>query len=142
MDIIFDIDDTLVNASHREHLYCGEDTNWSHFYEQSLYDPWILASVETLLCLYESNHKILLVTGRHEMAREVTIEKMKGIPYSALYMRPLNFIGSNAECKQALLNTIRNDGFVPAAAFEDNPKSAEMWKKNGLIVYKVEHELL
>ena len=142
MDIIFDIDDTLVTASHREHLYRGEETDWKEFYEQSLYDPWINSSVEALLGLYNLGHKVLLVTGRHEMAREVTIEKMKGIPYSALYMRPPNFIGSNAECKQALLSTIRDDGFAPVAAFEDNPKSAEMWKKNGLIVYKVEHELL
>lgn len=142
MDIIFDIDDTLVDASHREHLYRGEETDWKEFYDQSIYDSWISSSVEVLLGLHNLKHRILLVTGRHEMARQVTIKKIKGLPCNALYMRPPNFEGSNAECKQLLLNTVRNDGFAPVAAFEDNPKSAEMWKKNGLIVYKVEHELL
>lgn len=140
MDIIFDIDDTLFSSSHRSHLYQGKDTDWTAFYADSLNDPPINASLVMIKSVYLSGHTILLATGRHEAAREVTVGLLRSyrIRYDKLYMRPNYEVNKrNAQVKLDILAKIRADGYNPLAVFEDNPSSCEMWSQQGLLVYKV-----
>jgi hypothetical protein len=144
MDIIFDIDDTLFTSEHRSHLYKRQDTDWELFYNESLKDRPIVSSISMLKSLYSCGHTILLVTGRHEFARDKTLTLLRyyNIPFDRLYMRPSSDKDSrNAQVKLSILKTLRKDGFFPIAAFEDNPLSAEMWKSQGLTVYQVLHGL-
>lgn len=144
MDYIFDIDGTLVYTIERDHLYKHLNTDWTVFYSHSINDLFIPTSVKVLKALCAEGHRIILATGRHEMARTVTVKKLNeiGLPYDALYMRPDDLAVSNAECKKILLEQMREDGYDPIAVFEDNDSACHMWNNNGLIVYKVMHDSL
>lgn len=140
MDIIFDIDDTLFDSSHRAHYYKKSQTNWEEFYRASLKDKPIYSSIAILKSLYQQGHTIILATGRREQARQLTISLLKSfeIKYDRLYMRPENDNHLNNACsKLNILKRIRSDGFNPTVAFEDNPLSVAMWRQAGLVVYHV-----
>jgi len=140
MDYIFDIDDTLSDSSHREHLINGETKYWDLYYGGLIYDPPMRSTVAILKALDEAGHRIILCTGRPERYRDLTVQWLQthDIPADALYMRQKSeqYL-RNAEIKRILLLQIISDGYVPEAVFEDNPHSVEMWREAGLQVLQV-----
>jgi uncharacterized HAD superfamily protein len=142
MDYIFDIDDTLSNSNHRAHWISKDNPNknWGTYYSLLIEDSPIDAVVEILQCLYEAGHRIILCTGRPEKYRNLTVqwlEKYK-IPANDLFMRQTSESGlRNAQAKQIMFERIKTAGYSPAAVFEDNPLSVEMWKNCGLTVLQI-----
>lgn len=89
--IYCDIDNTLSNASHREHHMdkTKGKTNWKAFFEQMHLDPLHADIAEILKVFKNSGYSIVLCSGRPEDYRQVTIdwlEKHKVI-YDDLFMR-------------------------------------------------------
>lgn len=140
MDYIFDIDDTLSNSSHRDHLLHGPNKDWELYYNLLVEDPPIASSVAILKALDAAGHRIILCTGRPERYRNLTIQwlQLHNIPANDLYMRQRSeeYL-RNYQIKRILLDCIRSDGYYPEAVFEDNPLSVEMWKAVGLQVFQV-----
>jgi hypothetical protein len=74
MIIIVDIDDTLADTSHREHLIQSE--GWDAFHEAGKEDKPIKAMVdliEALHCDPETVHEIIALTARPEKYRQQTL---------------------------------------------------------------------
>lgn len=107
MDVIFDIDSTIADPTHR--LKFIEDPayfkpggitrdlkrDWDTFLspEQLLLDKPILPMWELMLSLVRTNNRILLITGRNESCRDATLDWIQShstgpfsIVYSALYV--------------------------------------------------------
>ena len=142
MDYIFDIDDTLSNSERRAHWISKENPNrnWGTYYKLLIEDTPIESVVETLKCLYECRHHIILCTGRPEEYRHLTVQWLQkyDIPAHDLFMRQKSETGvRNAQAKQIMLSRIRSAGYAPVAVFEDNPLSVQMWKDNGLTVLQI-----
>lgn len=142
MDYIFDIDDTLSNSERRAHWISKEnpDRSWNMYYNLLTEDSPIEAVVETLKCLHECGHRIVLCTGRPEEYRHLTVQWLEkyDIPAHELFMRQKSETGlRNAQAKQIMLGRIRSAGYSPVAVFEDNPLSVKMWKDNGLTVLQI-----
>jgi uncharacterized HAD superfamily protein len=142
MDYIFDIDDTLSNSAHRAHWISKDNPakNWSTYYNLLVDDSPITPVVTILQNLYEAGHRIILCTGRPEKYRDITVQWLEqhDIPAHDLFMRQTSETGlRNAQAKQIMLNRIKDAGYSPAAVFEDNPLSVEMWKSCGLVVLQI-----
>lgn len=128
---IFDIDDTLSNTEHRQHLAVRGD--WEAFYaEQGKDTPTPLVRIlNTLAC----TSKIILLTGRPERYRDQTLEWLRkhNITFDYLKMRPTNktFI-KDAVLKESIYCKDIKPFYEVLAVFEDRKQCVDMWRALGL----------
>ena len=90
MDIIFDIDGTIADLSHRLHFIQREGKkDWKGFDENSIDDIVIPEVAFVLKELKKNGHTIILCTGRNKKMLHATLLwfKEKDIPFDDLYMR-------------------------------------------------------
>jgi predicted kinase len=144
--IIFDIDGTLADVSHRRHFVTGGNRDWDSFFEAMVDDP-PLADV-CLLAELLGDHplvnqgaiKLFLLSGRPETYREET-EKWLQIHAAsylrsaeALLMRAADDNRPDTEVKREMLNKLRAEGHEVRLVVDDRPSVIEMWKEEGLTV--------
>ena len=81
MNIIFDIDGTLMDIEHRRHFVSGSKKDWKSFVANIKYDiPNEL--VASVMCdLNIDNNAIFFLTGRSEAQRELTINQIERCGY-------------------------------------------------------------
>ncbi|MFL2797481.1 MAG: HAD family acid phosphatase [Paracoccaceae bacterium] len=146
IDIIFDIDGTILDISHRVKFALQNPKDWKSFYSNMDADQPI-EEICTLLksLIKDDTNQILFCTGRVEDYRKKTIEQinkiLKGCKYfdidSFLYMRPKGDLRKDFMVKRDLYNKMINDGFDPVLVFEDKATVVEMWQELGLKCLKV-----
>jgi hypothetical protein len=149
MDVIFDLDGTLADCSHRLHFVQSKPKNWKAFYAGIPHDQPIRETMHILHCLNVSCdgvgyrwNRIIFCTGRSEEYRDTTVnwlathagEWTRQVP---LYMRPTGDHRPDFEIKALLLATMHVDGYTPRVAFEDRDQVVDMWRRNGLVCYQV-----
>lgn len=134
--IIFDIDGTLADITHRLDFIKSKPKNWDAFDAGIPHDKQIFATAELCRSLYSSNrHKIILATGRNIRTKQATEDWLKSvdIPYHDLYMRPKNDFRSDTIVKKNQLEQIMRDyQRKPLMVFDDRPGVVDMWRDNGL----------
>ena len=147
--IIFDIDGTLADASHRRHLVTGGNRKWPRFFDEMVNDPphagvCLLAELLGGHPLAISGHlKLFLASGRPETHRKQTedwlLEHVPGYfgAAEALLMRAAGDYRADTEVKREMLHAIREQGFNPRIAVDDRPSIIEMWQSEGLTVLDV-----
>lgn len=139
--IIFDIDGTLADVSHRVHHLDGEK-DWKSFHGAMFDDP----PVPAVAALARTMHKaaraglgidaVLIVTARHDdpayeqMTREWL--ELHDIPYDKLYMRRDADTRRDHLVKADILQTILDDGYEPILAVDDRPEVVRMWRDHGI----------
>ncbi len=75
--IIFDIDGVLADNNHRLHYIQrqdGQSADWEAFYRESGKDTPIDAGLKLLSALQRAGHSVILLTGRSENWRELTVD--------------------------------------------------------------------
>ena len=166
MRIVFDLDGTLADGTHREHFITGETKDWDAFFEASDGDLPIRPAIETLLALsrgYDGDgypHSIEIWSGRgegeHFSVREKTIKWLSsytrrlllfrpgthatffyGDPLIDLRMRPHGDHTPDNELKKAWLNAAREQGRAPELVFDDRQKVVDMWRAEGIPCFQV-----
>jgi hypothetical protein len=138
MDIIFDVDGTLLNIEHRVPLIRptnGTRKDWGAFRAAAVNDtpyPEIVAIANALI----DDHRLIICTGRMEKERAVTTGSLLlakfplyGVP---IYMRPNDDVRADHIIKLEMLAKIREDGFDPVLAFDDRQQVVNMWRAQGI----------
>ena len=148
MDIIFDIDGTLIDISHRLHLIKKTPPDWEEFRNpaQKRWDEPRLPIIKVAIALHKAGHQVILCSGRRESERKDTLESLsRFICYNLigpswkplLCMRRDKDYRPDTEVKADMLETLRNQGFNPVMVFDDRPSVIRMWKEHGLTVADV-----
>jgi hypothetical protein len=130
--IIFDIDGTVADLTHRVHHVQGGKKNWVAFMATLSDDLPIEQTIFLNQLIHTWNgHRhfpmpILFVSGRSENERrdtELWLAKY-GLKYDKLLMRPAGDI----------LGQIRAEGYEPWLIFDDRQQVVDMWREEGLFV--------
>lgn len=137
--VIFDIDGTLADCTHRRHLVdhvhyeATMPKNWPEFKRLATFDPVIEPVLRVLRALWQNNH-VVLCTGRDDEQREQTREWLSKnrVPYSALYMRANKDYRDDAIVKRELLTQIR-EMYDPWLVVDDRQRVVDMWRQEGLV---------
>lgn len=131
MSIIVDIDGTLADNSHRQHLI--ETEGWDVFFSECYHDIPI-EPIVSIVQILEEYHSILIVTGRPEKYKALTRQWLdkNGIRFLELYMRKDGDHRPDYEVKQEMLVEIKRE-YDPLLVIDDSPKVVKMWRDNGLI---------
>lgn len=139
--VIFDLDGTLCDITHRLHYIQNGNKDWDGFYAACSADVPKPAIIELALMCEDAGHKIIISSGRSENVREQTKQWLfdNGVPYHELSMRPDGcFVPDNALKKawldQGLYGAKEDILFV----VEDRDSMVKMWRGQGLICLQVE----
>jgi|SRR5579883_852529 len=137
--IIFDVDGTLSDCSHRRPFY--EAGNKKAFFdpENVMKDEPIKEVVRLSQILSYHNFTILVVTARKESDRQITEQWLKQncVPYDALYMRANNDPRDDAFVKREILDEIRVKYPNIFCVFDDRDHVVSMWRNAGLRCFQV-----
>lgn len=139
MDVIFDIDGTLMDIDHRRHFVSGDTKDWMAFKEHTIADKPFDQVVDIALMYQDWGANIHLCSGRNESQREVTELQMRicGIEYKTLQMRWEKNYEPDEVLKYDMLQQLREDGYNPTLVFDDRDKVVQMWRDNGLRCFQV-----
>lgn len=147
MLILFDIDGTLADISHRLHFVKhpphveGEWIDWTpdwdsfHDPEQVAKDLPIPEMVQIHNTLETANHEIHYVTGRPIELWDttdswLTANLIRSSP--DLWMRPSGDHRPDYQIKEEILETIKTDYCMPDLAIDDRQQVVDMWRSHGI----------
>lgn len=133
--IIVDIDGTICHKCDREYWEYDkvkdDSVNYGVVDILRAYDGYLFIKTE-------DKAEVVLITSRKEDSREVTLDWLldNNIPFDKLYMRPNNDTREDWKVKKDIYNNIK-DKYEVVAVFEDNEECCQMYKDEGLTVFKV-----
>ena len=156
MDVIFDIDGTLLDISHRLKFikpldpYRGKK-DWKAFRDpkQKRWDEPIMPVVHIFNALLADGHNMIISTGRMRDEEndtrnslvhyipELTAKRGDDSWLIPFYMRRMRDYRKDTVLKKEMLNIMRIDGYNPVMVFEDRPSVINMWHEQGLKVMDV-----
>ena len=136
--VVFDLDGTLSDDSHRRHLIEGPfgEKSWMDYYKRCVDDPPIVPVCKLFRRLCERSWtnqptKVEIWTGRSEEVREETcvwLHQHELWP-ERLLMRPREHFGTHAELKGVWLDGAERK---PDLVIDDNLKAVEWWREQGV----------
>jgi predicted kinase len=140
--VIFDIDGTLADVSHRLH-YLENGKDWNGFFSQMHLDPVIEPIAELARLLYAGisngikqpfDYAILIVSARPDDYRFETGKWLNAnhIPFQKLYMRKSGDFRRDDIVKSEILQQILDDGYEPFLVVDDRPMVVDMWRSHGI----------
>ena len=143
MDIIFDIDGTLLNIQHRVHHLHKTPPDWKGFKESMEGDIAIPEMVELLHILAnDRRNRVIFCSGRGEESRSITEKQItsllstcydtKNVNKINLYLRGFKDFREDSVVKSDLYEQMLKDGFKPVMVFEDRASVVKMWRERGL----------
>ncbi len=133
--IIFDIDGTLADNSHRQHLVTGGNHNWARFFDE-MGDDRPVDHIVTLCCDLHSlsKYEIIILSGRPERYRALTEQWLTwhNIPPVPLLMRVDGDTRPDDEVKEDILNNLLSQGKKISFVVDDRNSVVQMWRRNGV----------
>lgn len=136
--IVFDIDGTLADLSHRLKWISGEVKDWDRFYQDVCGDS-VVVPIAQLFALYASSlpssSKLICITGRPERTRAATLKWFRekiGPEPDAIYMRKDHDFRPDVEIKREWVEKLREEGHNIILAFEDRDRVVKMYRDLGI----------
>jgi len=135
--IICDLDGTLFDIRHREHL--AREKKWDEFHAAMINDTphnWCAQLIRTF-CFSDvaGMFDVLYVTGRPEKYRETSAEVLRLHRldlHEALFMRKDNDFRKDAVVKTEIYNEHIKDKYDILFCLEDRKQAVDAWRALGL----------
>ena len=142
MDVIFDVDGTLMDIEHRRHFVTQRPKDFDAFRDpevvmQDTPNKEIFALAKALK---DAGNRIIVSTGRNKRQRATTLKQlmMNGLVFDAMYMRGDSDFRPDDELKKGFLIKMKEDGFNPVMAVDDRQQVVDMFRAEGLRVLQVD----
>lgn len=134
--VIFDVDGTIADCSHRLPHILGGKKDWPAFFKGMELDKPIIPIIDLLITL-EASNRIVLCSGRPMEHFKATLdwvqEHVGGDYVSAIYMRATGDYRKDHIVKAELLDKIKADGYDPWLVVDDRSSVVAMWREKGLV---------
>lgn len=137
--LIIDIDGTLANVDHRLHFIRGKEReekgkDWHGFHSACDKDEPHYWCVELIELYKKASFGIVLLTGRGEEYREVTLKWLKehDISFDELFMRPKSARVEDSEVKKEIYQQEIEPHYDVRFVVEDRSSVVAMWRDVGL----------
>jgi FMN phosphatase YigB (HAD superfamily) len=138
--VVFDIDGTIADNSHRRVHLMGDKKDWKS-YNATMIDDGVFVDIAQLLVDLSEKHYIILCTAREEVYRSVTWTWLENNGLSDyihdLWMRNEKDYRSDAVVKVELLNDIIGNYGKPWLWFDDRQQVVDAIRAEGIRVMQV-----
>ena len=140
--VIVDLDGTLADGSHRMHLLPPNDKrdrteDWDEFSLAAGGDAPLQKTIDLVNILYDSGKRIVILTGRCDVARGLTIDWLEraGVPYDDLIMRKAGDHRQDTIIKEEVVREIGLSKIM--LCLDDLPHVVSHLRSLGLVCYQV-----
>ena len=139
MDIIFDVDGTLMNIAHRRQYVVQRPKDWHSFRESTHMDTPNRDIFVVARALADSGHRIIIASGRNQSQADITREQItsQGVQPVAYYFRSNSDYRPDHVLKSGMLDRMIEDGYQPQMVFDDRTSVINMWRERGLRAVQV-----
>ena len=136
--IVFDIDGTLANITHRRHWVATKPKNWAAF-NAAMANDTVYEDIHWLLDTFKTSCQIILCSGRGDDTRLVTERWLEdnNIYYNQLFMRRAGDYRQDSIVKVELLAQIRQWHGEPYIWFDDRNQVVDAIRAQGVRVCQV-----
>ncbi len=126
--VIFDVDGVLSDAAGRQHYLEYGRRDWHQFFE-ACGDDQVIAEHARVLELLDPRLQIILLTGRPMRVQPQTLAWLDryGLRWDLLIMRSRGDYSQVTMFKRDTVDELREFGFEPRLAFEDDPNNFRMF---------------
>lgn len=131
--VVFDMDGTLSDPSHRVHHL--EKKDWDAFYEACAGDTPILPMIETLRAHQFAGHTVQIWTGRRESTRQKTLDWLGQFEIDSveIFMRADGDFRHDTEIKGEWLREVGK----PDLVYEDRNSMVDFYRSQNIICLQV-----
>lgn len=138
---IFDLDGTLADNNHRQHLLEGDHQDWDSFFEACDKDKPIMPVIDCARSLFYGGHRIYILSGRSAKVQQKTEKWLDDhkVPFNKLVMRPEENYIPDEELKWKMVKDHIGNPNRIQAVFDDRQKVVDMWRENGIKCFQVEN---
>lgn len=135
--VIFDLDGTLADITHRLNLISGDSPDWDSFNLECFKDAPKNHVIELLKMCKHYGKSIAIFSGRNEMSKQMTIDWLKrhDIKWDILEMRGAKDFRSDVDVKRDMFVKYfdkKNIWFV----VDDRDKVVNLWRELGLTCFQ------
>ena len=139
MNIIIDLDGTLCDNKHREHLIKQAKPDWDAYFLACGADTPMRPTISAAQFWAHAGQRIIILSGRGEIARAHTENwlALYRVPYNELLMRPIGDFTPDEQLKWQWAVEL---GLTPANTFvvlDDRDKVVRMWREGGFTCWQV-----
>lgn len=139
--ILFDLDGTLADLTHRLPFIQQPPKNWNAFFDAVYGDEPIVPMVSMLRLLRELS-SVGICSGRPERCRADTerwlLDKADiGLTLPKMWMRKDGDFRADDIVKREVLESIRAEGWMPWFVFDDRSRVVKMWRDEGILCAQV-----
>jgi acid phosphatase class B len=137
--IVFDIDGTLADVTHRRQFVATKPKNWPAWNAGMIRDTVHEDIAEMLKLFASQGYQIVLCSGRGNETREVTTKWLNdnSIPFNQLFMRRAGDYRQDSIVKVELLQQIRQWHGEPFIWFDDRQQVVDAIRAEGVRVMQV-----
>lgn len=139
--VIFDMDGTLVDVRLIRHYVMKENKkDFKNYHEKAMTCPphdWVVRAAKDV---HKQGFDVLIVTAREDKWRKQAEFWLAAneVPHHALFMRKTKDNRKDSVIKKSILKEIKQAGWNPILAFDDNPHIITMWTENDIPTIQVQ----
>ena len=140
MRVVFDLDGTLADCSHRlHHLERKSLESWDAFFAACPLDAPIEKVIAIARALHAAGHVLEIWTGRNAAVRAETQFWLaeNGIPTTLLLMRNIGDHRNDDVLKREWLDAAATEGLPIDLVFEDRQRLVDMYRGAGVTCLQV-----
>lgn len=140
MFVVFDLDGTIAEITHRTHLERGAGKpDWEAFFAECVNDSLNTPVAEALFAHLRSGNRVEIWSGRSAVVENQTRKWLYdfGIgPYLLTRMRPAGDNTPDTELKRSWLHELHPDE-RPDVVYDDRQRVVDMWREEGITCFQV-----
>jgi len=139
LKVIFDLDGTLADISHRTHYVRGSGKpDWNAFFAACVNDVAMDHVIKTFKAHVAAGHHVRIWSGRSNVVREETecwLNVVAGIDPS--FLQHMRAEGDNTPDVELKRYWLHQEYGRPDLVYDDRPRVVEMWRSEGIPCFQV-----
>jgi len=132
--VLVDVDGVIADGWHRQHFLQTGNRDWKNFFANAFDDTPIDGSV-ALTQQFDPATSVILLTARPHSLHKITVDWVTehGHRWDLLIMRARSDGGlSSPKFKQRSVQEVRERGFTPELAIDDDQRNVDMFRSEGI----------
>lgn len=137
MFVVFDLDGTLANISHRVHHVRGGKRDWDAFFAGCVDDIPVPHVVATLKAHVAAGHKVRIWSARSDVVRRQTEEWLASAGINPAYLQHMRAAGDNTPDATLKRFWLSQEYEKPDLIYDDRQRVVDMWRAEGVPCFQV-----
>ncbi|MGO8211866.1 AAA family ATPase [Rhizobium ruizarguesonis] len=138
MFVIFDLDGTLADISHRtHHVRGGEKTDWDAFFAACVDDMPNLHVIDTFKAHVAAGHTVRVWSARSDVVRAETEKWLSDYGIDPWRLQHMRAAGDNTPDAVLKRHWLHQEQVKPDLIYDDRQRVVDMWRAEGIPCFQV-----